>query len=143
MIIQFLPNIAARVWILDLAPIGDLYKTAIYGLAAAVSPGDTGSIPASIQLAAPSAELRPDQKDADSLPPYEILDRILFNLVEQRRSPQALVAAGEDEALVIRIAHLLKVNEFKRWQAAPVLRVSRKAFGTGRRIPLVWRHWER
>lgn len=126
-----------------LAPIGDLYKTAVYGLAAAVSPGDSGVIPASTQEAPPSAELRPDQRDDDSLPPYEILDRILFNLVEQRRSPQSLIAAGEDQGLVSRIAHLLKVNEFKRWQAAPVLRVSRKAFGTGRRIPLVWRHWER
>ena len=63
--------------------------------------------------------------------------------MEGRRSPRALIEEGEDRALVERIPHLVKVTEFKRWQAAPVLRVSRKAFGTGRRIPLVWRHWER
>jgi len=126
-----------------LAPIGDLYKTAVYDLCRLMSPGDEGLIPASIQEAAPSAELRPDQRDDDSLPPYEDLDRVLFQLVEERRSPKWLIDQGEDEELVTRIAHLLKVTEFKRWQAAPVLRVSRKAFGTGRRIPLVWRHWER
>ena len=126
-----------------LAPIGDLYKTAVYDLCRLISPGDSGLIPASIQEAAPSAELRPDQKDQDSLPVYEDLDRILFQLIEERRSPRALVDEGEDQGLVERIAHLVKVTEFKRWQAAPVLRVSRKAFGTGRRIPLVWRHWER
>tara|TARA_Y100001934_G_scaffold266328_1_gene345640 strand:+ start:1411 stop:3009 length:1599 start_codon:yes stop_codon:yes gene_type:complete len=126
-----------------LAPIGDLYKTAVYDLCQRISPGDEGVIPASIQEAAPSAELRPEQKDEDSLPPYEDLDRILFQLVEARRSPQWIIEQGEDRDLVLRIAHLLKVTEFKRWQAAPVLRVSRKAFGTGRRIPLVWRHWER
>ncbi len=126
-----------------LAPIGDLYKTAVYDLCTLISPGDEGVIPASIQRAEPSAELRPDQKDEDSLPPYRDLDRLLFQLVEKGRHPQALIEEGEVPELVERIAHLVKVTEFKRWQAAPVLRVSRKAFGTGRRIPLVWRRWER
>ncbi len=87
----------------------------------------------------PSAELRPDQKDQDTLPPYEVLDAILEQLVEQHQSVAQVAKAGFDEATVRWIAKRIDANEWKRHQAAPGLRVTTKAFGVGRRIPIVQR----
>ena len=97
-------------------------------------------IPENIITKAPSAELRPDQKDSDSLPPYEILDEILFQYIEKRKGPRELVRMGFDALLVRRILRMVNVNEFKRAQVAPILRVSSKAFGMGRRMPIVGRY---
>lgn len=121
-----------------LAVIGDLYKTEVYALARHLNVG-AEVIPASTITKPPSAELRPNQTDQDSLPPYDVLDSILRRLVEEVASVDAVVAEGFDPALVRRVAGMLARSEFKRWQAAPVLRVSPKAFGTGRRLPLATR----
>jgi NAD+ synthase (glutamine-hydrolysing) len=86
---------------------------------------------------APSAELRPNQKDSDSLPEYDILDTILFEYIEMRKGPKEIISEGYDEALVNRILKLLNMNEYKRNQFCPIIRVSSKAFGTGRRLPIV------
>ena len=86
---------------------------------------------------APSAELRPNQKDSDSLPDYEVLDAILFHYIEARKGPQEIIALGFDEVLVLRTLKMVNTNEWKRLQAPPVLRVSTKSFGQGRRMPLV------
>ena len=94
-------------------------------------------IPENIITKPPSAELRPDQKDSDSLPDYDILDEILYQYIEKRQGPKELIQQGFDEALVKRILGLVNRNEFKRYQTAPVLRVSSKAFGMGRRLPIV------
>jgi NAD+ synthase (glutamine-hydrolysing) len=132
-----------------LAVIGDLYKTSIYRLcawidsaAAAPCRADLG-LPAAgpligeaIRQKAPSAELRPDQRDSDSLPPYDVLDPLLKGLVERLASPEELVAAGQDPAMVARVTALLQRAEFKRRQAPPVLKVSGRAFGSGWRMPI-------
>jgi NAD+ synthase (glutamine-hydrolysing) len=89
----------------------------------------------------PSAELRPGQKDADSLPPYEVLDPLLFQYIEGRKGPKALMNMGFDPDLVVRVLRMVNLNEFKREQAAPVLRISTKAFGAGRRFPIVGKYW--
>src|SRR5208283_5660570 len=88
-------------------------------------------IPEAILTKAPSAELRPDQTDQDSLPPYELLDEILELHLEQCLSADEIVAKGHDEAMVRRILRLVRIAEFKRKQAAPVLKVTSRAFGTG------------
>jgi len=85
----------------------------------------------------PSAELRPDQKDSDSLPDYEVLDKILFDYIELAKSPAEIVAMGFDEATVHRTVLMVNRNEYKRFQTPPILRVSSKAFGFGRKMPLV------
>ena len=84
----------------------------------------------------PSAELRADQRDADSLPPYEILDQIITAFVEEDQSIEDMVAAGLDEAIVRRITRLILLNEYKRRQAPPGIRISRRAFGRDRRYPI-------
>ena len=94
-------------------------------------------IPNNTIVKPPSAELRPDQKDSDSLPEYEVLDAILFKYINQNQSPQEIIAAGFEEATVLKTIRLVNMNEYKRFQTAPTLRVSSKAFGMGRRIPLV------
>jgi NAD+ synthase (glutamine-hydrolysing) len=94
-------------------------------------------IPENIITKPPSAELRPNQKDSDSLPDYAALDEILFQYIEKEQGPQEIIAQGFDPALVKRILRLVNINEFKRYQTAPVLRVSTKAFGMGRRLPIV------
>jgi NAD+ synthase/NAD+ synthase (glutamine-hydrolysing) len=94
-------------------------------------------IPETILSKAPSAELRPDQKDQDSLPPYELLDQILELHVEQSQSAEEIIAQGFDEATVRRVLRLVRIAEFKRKQAAPVLKVTSRAFGTGWRMPIV------
>lgn len=118
-----------------LSVIGDLYKTEVYALAHYMNHHKT-IIPPQIIEKAPSAELRPNQKDADSLPDYAILDQLLYQYIEQRKSPKELIALGFEEHLVKRVLRLVNINEFKRHQTAPVLRVSSKAFGMGRRMPL-------
>jgi NAD+ synthase/NAD+ synthase (glutamine-hydrolysing) len=94
-------------------------------------------IPEAILTKAPSAELRPDQTDQDSLPPYELLDQILELHVEQCQSAEEIIEQGFDEATVRRVLRLVRMAEFKRKQAAPVLKVTSRAFGTGWRMPIV------
>ncbi len=119
-----------------LSVIGDLYKTQTYELARYIN-RIKEVIPENIITKPPSAELRPDQKDSDSLPDYPILDEILYQYIEQRKGPREIVAMGFEPALVDRILKLVNTNEYKRYQTPPMLRVSTKAFGMGRRIPIV------
>ncbi|MFZ7123152.1 MAG: NAD+ synthase [Bacteroidota bacterium] len=119
--------------------IGDVYKTDVFKLARFLN-RDQARIPEAIITKAPSAELRPNQKDSDSLPEYDILDPILFQYIEKRMSPSALVEMGNDPALVARILRLVNTNEYKRYQTPPILRVSPKAFGMGRRLPIVGKY---
>lgn len=120
----------------SLSVIGDVYKTQAFALARYIN-REREIIPLNTIVKPPSAELRPDQKDADSLPPYDILDSILYQLIEMERSEQEVIQSGFDETLVRRVARLLRNAEFKRFQAPPTLRVSAKAFGSGRVMPLV------
>jgi NAD+ synthase (glutamine-hydrolysing) len=122
-----------------LAVLGDVYKTQIYDLCKFIN-RKKEIIPEHILTKAPSAELRPNQKDSDSLPDYDILDKVLFQYIEQRKGPVELVAMGFDEALVKRVLRMVNMNEWKRFQAAPILRVSPKAFGMGRRMPIEGRY---
>lgn len=119
--------------------LGDVYKTQVFALARYMNK-DGEVIPENSITKPPSAELRPDQKDSDSLPDYGILDEILFEYIENRKGPQEIVAMGHDEALVSRILKMVNRNEFKRYQTAPTLRVSTKAFGMGRRLPIVGKY---
>ena len=119
-----------------LSVIGDLYKTEVYQLANYMNRNGE-IIPENTITKAPSAELRPDQKDSDSLPDYDTLDAILALYIEMRKSPKEIIALGFDEALVKRVLSMVNSNEWKRIQAPPVLRVSSKAFGPGRRMPIV------
>jgi len=118
-----------------LSVIGDVYKTEVYELASYINK-DEVVIPLNTLTKAPSAELRPNQKDADSLPDYAILDKILYLYIEKNQGPNEIISAGFDAALVSRILRLVNINEFKRHQTAPVLRISPKAFGMGRRMPI-------
>lgn len=118
-----------------LSVIGDVYKTEVYELAAYINK-DEVVIPINTLTKAPSAELRPNQKDADSLPDYAVLDKILYLYIEKNQGPNEIISAGFDAALVSRILRLVNINEFKRHQTAPVLRISPKAFGMGRRMPI-------
>ncbi len=116
-----------------LAVLGDVYKTQAYELAAYINRNGE-VIPQHIITKAPSAELRPNQKDSDSLPEYAVLDEILFQYIEKRRGPKDLVNMGFDKNLVNRVLKMVNMNEWKRFQAPPILRVSPKAFGMGRRM---------
>ena len=122
-----------------LSVIGDVYKTDVFRLAEYINK-DKEIIPVNSITKPPSAELRPNQKDSDSLPDYDILDEILYQYIELTKDPQDIVAMGYDEALVQRILKMVNRNEFKRYQTAPVLRVSSKAFGMGRRMPIVGKY---
>ena len=124
-----------------MAPLGDVYKTMVYRVSRWIN-REREVIPRSTMSKAPSAELRPDQTDQDTLPPYEDLDGILRLYIEDRLEVDAIVAAGFDRALVERVLHMVDVAEFKRSQAAPALRVSTKAFGSGRDLPIAQR-WRR
>jgi len=119
--------------------LGDVYKTEVYQLVKYINQ-DHQWIPQNSIDKPPSAELRPGQKDSDSLPAYEILDPILYKYIEQRQGPDEIIAQGFDPALVRRILRLVNINEFKREQTAPVIRVSPKAFGIGRRMPIVGKY---
>jgi len=127
-----------------LAVISDVPKTWVYRLARwinedAVARGGVGPIPESTLIKPPSAELRPDQKDQDSLPDYEILDAILDAYVVEQVSPAEIVGRGFAVADVSRVVKLIDGAEYKRRQAAPGLKVTTKAFGVGRRIPVAQR----
>ncbi len=122
-----------------LGVIGDLYKQQVYALARYINRGRE-IIPANIIDKAPSAELRPNQKDSDSLPDYSILDPILYQYVERRQGPKEIVAMGYDPVLVTRILKMVNANEYKRNQFCPIIRVSPKAFGIGRRVPIVGKY---
>lgn len=122
-----------------IAVLGDVYKTKVYELARWIN-GEQEIIPENIIRKAPSAELRPGQKDSDSLPEYDILDQVLYQYIELRQGPRELVAMGFDEALVNRVLKLVNSNEWKRAQFAPILRVTPKAFGSGRRMPIVGKY---
>jgi NAD+ synthase (glutamine-hydrolysing) len=116
--------------------LGDLYKMQVYALARYINRNGE-VIPENIITKAPSAELRPNQKDSDSLPDYPILDRVLYQYIELRQGPKEIIAQGFDPALVKRILRLVNMNEYKRNQFCPIIRVSNKAFGVGRRLPIV------
>jgi NAD+ synthase (glutamine-hydrolysing) len=122
-----------------LSVLGDVYKLQVYALARHIN-RDQEIIPANILSKAPSAELRPNQKDSDSLPEYEILDKVLYQYIEKRKGPREIVAMGIDEALVRRVLKLVNTNEYKRNQFCPIIRVSGKAFGVGRRMPIVGKY---
>ncbi|MDH3650431.1 MAG: NAD+ synthase [Saprospiraceae bacterium] len=122
-----------------LSVIGDLYKMEVYGLAEYINAGEE-VIPRSSIVKPPSAELRPDQKDSDSLPDYEVLDQILYQYIENELGPREIIQLGFEEELVRNVLRLVNINEFKRFQTPPVLRVSSKAFGMGRRMPIVGKY---
>jgi NAD+ synthase (glutamine-hydrolysing) len=119
-----------------LSVLGDLYKMQVYALARYINRNGE-IIPVNIITKAPSAELRPNQKDSDSLPDYPILDRVLYQYIELRQGPRDIISQGYDPALVARILKLVNTNEYKRNQFCPIIRVSCKAFGVGRRLPIV------
>ena len=119
-----------------LGVLGDCYKLQVYALANYIN-RNTEIIPRNIITKAPSAELRPDQKDSDSLPAYEVLDQILFQYIEKRANPSTIKTLGFDSALVDKTLKMVNTNEYKRNQFCPIIRISPKAFGVGRRVPIV------
>ena len=119
-----------------LSVIGDLYKEQVYELARFMNRSGQ-VIPQEIIDKEPSAELRPNQKDSDSLPAYSVLDKILFHYIEEQKGWREIVKLGIEEDLVRRIIRLVDKNEYKRFQASPTLRISHKAFGIGRQMPIV------
>jgi NAD+ synthase (glutamine-hydrolysing) len=122
-----------------LSVLGDCYKTQIFALAKFIN-REREIIPNNILNKAPSAELKPDQKDTDSLPDYAILDTILYQYIERRLGPVEIKALGFDATLVDRILKLMNTNEYKRNQFCPIIRISEKAFGVGRRVPIVGKY---
>ena len=122
-----------------LSVLGDLYKTDVYRLAGHIN-NDTLIIPQNIINKAPSAELKPDQKDSDSLPEYNLLDAILFRYIEQQKNCDEIIKEGFDETLVQKVLKMVNSNEYKRFQTPPILRISSKAFGLGRKMPIVARY---
>ncbi|TWV99070.1 NAD+ synthase [Chitinophaga pinensis] len=122
-----------------LAVLGDVYKMQVYALARYIN-REKEIIPVNIIDKAPSAELRPNQKDSDSLPDYTVLDSILYQYIERRQGPKEIIAQGFDAALVTRTLKMVNTNEYKRNQFCPIIRVSSKAFGVGRRVPIVGKY---
>ena len=122
-----------------LGVLGDCYKQQVYALAKYIN-SEKEIIPDNIITKAPSAELRPGQKDSDSLPDYAILDKILFQYIERRQGPKEIKAHGFDAALVDRVLKMVNINEYKRNQFCPIIRISSKAFGVGRRVPIVGKY---
>jgi NAD+ synthase (glutamine-hydrolysing) len=119
-----------------LSVLGDVYKTDVYRLAGFINRNEE-IIPHKTILKPPSAELKSGQKDTDSLPEYSILDKILFEYIEHKKSVNEIITTGHDADLVMKVVKMINKNEFKRYQTPPILRVSSKAFGPGRRMPLV------
>ena len=119
-----------------LSVLGDVYKTEVFELARYINK-ESEVIPENSIIKSPSAELRPDQKDSDSLPDYDVLDKVLFEYIENRKGPKELVQMGLDESLVNRVLRMVNSSEYKRYQTPPILRISHKAFGMGRRMPIV------
>jgi NAD+ synthase (glutamine-hydrolysing) len=122
-----------------IAVLGDVYKTDVFKLAYFMNK-DEEVIPLNSIIKPPSAELRPNQKDSDSLPDYDIIDEILFLYIEKNMPVSEIIEQGFAKEVVDKIIRLVNMNEYKRFQTAPVLRVSSKAFGYGRKIPLVAKH---
>jgi NAD+ synthase (glutamine-hydrolysing) len=124
-----------------LAVLADVYKTDVYRIAKFIN-RDEEIIPNEIILKKPSAELKPNQTDQDFLPPYELLDKILRMYLEENKEFSQIASAIRDEEIVKKVLRLVDINEFKRYQAPPAIKVSRKAFGYGRRFPIVqgWRN---
>ncbi len=122
-----------------LSVIGDVYKTQVYALANYIN-REKEIIPINSIIKPPSAELRPDQKDSDSLPDYDILDKVLYNYIELKKGPEEIINQGFEKALVNRVLKMVNTNEYKRFQTPPMIRVSTKAFGLGRRMPLVGKY---
>ncbi len=119
-----------------LAVISDVPKTLVYRLSEYVN-SRSPVIPRSTIEKPPSAELRPDQKDSDSLPPYDVLDTILEDYIGENKAPNAIAEAhGYNLELVRKVARMVDTSEYKRQQAAPGLKISEKAFGFGRRYPI-------
>ncbi len=119
-----------------LSVLGDVYKTDVYHLANYIN-REEEIIPSGIIIKSPSAELKPGQKDTDSLPDYDILDKILFQYIEYKKSPEEISNSGFEYELAEQVIKMVNQNEFKRYQTPPVLRISSSAFGQGRRMPLV------
>lgn len=122
-----------------LSVIGDVYKTDVYRLAGYIN-REKEIIPENTISKHPSAELRPDQLDTDSLPDYNTLDSILYQYIELQKPVGRIISEGSDEETVLKVIRMIDSNEYKRYQAPPVLRISSKAFGAGRRMPLVARY---
>jgi NAD+ synthetase len=123
-----------------LAVISDVPKTMVYALSRIANQRHNGAIPENVFTKPPSAELKADQKDTDSLPPYDVLDRILEDYIEQYKTPKQIAEAHSlPFALVQDIVNKVDRNEYKRQQAAPGLKVTTKAFGIGRRFPIAQR----
>lgn len=122
-----------------LSVLGDVYKTEVFELAAYINRHRI-IIPLHTISKPPSAELRPNQKDSDSLPDYALLDKLLFAYIEERKGPSELIELGFDESTVSRVLRLVNMNEYKRKQTPPILRISPKAFGMGRRMPIVGKY---
>lgn len=123
----------------SLAVLGDLYKTEVYELAGFINK-EKIIIPENIIHKVPSAELRPNQKDSDSLPEYSILDKVLYEYIELGKSEKELIERGYQKSVIDKIIHLLSSSEYKRYQSAPILRVTYSAFGNNRKIPLSAKH---
>jgi len=122
-----------------LGVLGDCYKLQVYALARYIN-REKEIIPENIISKAPSAELRPNQKDSDSLPDYSLLDQVLYQYIEKRMGPGEIKAMGYDAALVDRTLKMVNNNEYKRNQFCPIIRISPKAFGVGRRVPIVGKY---
>jgi NAD+ synthase (glutamine-hydrolysing) len=122
-----------------LGVLGDCYKLQVYALAKYIN-SNAEIIPGNIISKPPSAELRPGQKDSDSLPEYDILDPLLYQYIERRQGPNEIKSLGFDAALVDRVLKMVNINEYKRNQFCPIIRISPKAFGVGRRVPIVGKY---
>jgi NAD+ synthase (glutamine-hydrolysing) len=122
-----------------LGVLGDCYKLQVYELARYINQSRE-IIPHNIISKPPSAELRPNQKDSDSLPDYGVLDKLLYQYIEKRQSPNNIKSQGFDPALVDRTLKMVNNNEYKRNQFCPIIRISPKSFGVGRRMPIVGKY---
>lgn len=122
-----------------LGVLGDCYKMQVYALASYIN-RQAEIIPNNIITKAPSAELRPGQKDSDSLPDYAVLDKILYQYIERRQGPGDIKIQGFEATLVDRVLRMVNMNEYKRNQFCPIIRISPKAFGVGRRVPIVGKY---
>jgi len=123
------------------AVLKDVYKTEVFALCRWIN-RDTEIIPDNTITKPPSAELRPDQKDSDSLPDYAVLDAILSANIEERLGVDAIAARGYDKAEVTHIVHMLQLAEYKRRQAPPGVKITERAFGRDRRYPITHGFWE-
>jgi NAD+ synthetase len=122
-----------------MAVIGDVPKTMVYRLARHLNRTAGSPIPESVVTKPPTAELKPDQTDQDTLPAYEVLDGILSRYIEREQTAEEIVRAGFDADLVRRVLNMVASAEYKRRQAPPVLKVTARAFGSGRRLPIACR----